>query len=48
MTLPDYERGWLIAPRDRNSDEYLLNDSVRERGFAGTVIVADDLNQQTL
>lgn len=38
----------LIPPVASVDDKYLFERDVREGGFAGTVIVADDLDQQTL
>jgi ribonuclease Z len=38
----------LIPPVTRTADKYLFERDVREGGFTGTVIVADDLDQQTL
>lgn len=38
----------LIPPVTSAADKYLFERDIREGGFAGTVIVADDLDQQTL
>jgi ribonuclease BN (tRNA processing enzyme) len=38
----------LIPPITSAADKRLFERDIREGGFAGTVIVADDLDQQTL